>query len=101
MEIYLDAEPGEFIIAARKDKNSDNWFVGGTTDSNAREYTVNLDFLTPGKTYKATIYRDADDADYQSNPEAYVIETRDVTSADSIAVKMARGGGFAISLIEQ
>ena len=99
--IYLDAEPGEFIIAARKDKNSDNWFVGGTTDSNAREYTVNLDFLTPGKTYKATIYRDADDADYQSNPEAYVIETRDVTSADSIAVKMARGGGFAISLIEQ
>ena len=99
--IYLDAEPGEFIIAARKDKNSDNWFVGGTTDSNAREYTVSLDFLTPGKTYKATIYRDADDADYQSNPEAYVIETRDVTSADSIAVKMARGGGFAISLIEQ
>ena len=99
--IYLDAEPGEFIIAARKDKNSDNWFVGGTTDSNAREYTVNLDFLTPGKTYKATIDRDADDADYQSNPEAYVIETRDVTSADSIAVKMARGGGFAISLIEQ
>lgn len=99
--IYLDAEPGEFIIAARKDKNSDNWFVGGTTDSNAREYTVNLDFLTPGKTYKATIYRDADDADYQSNPETYIIETRDVTSADSIAVKMARGGGFAISLIEQ
>ena len=99
--IYLDAEPGEFIIAARKDKNSDNWFVGGTTDSNAREYTVSLDFLTPGKTYKATIYRDADDADYQSNPEAYVIETRDVTSDDSIAVKMARGGGFAISLIEQ
>lgn len=99
--IYLDAIPGEFIVAARKDKNSGNWFVGGVNADEPRTSTVELGFLEPGKTYSATIYRDAADTDAYDNPETYVIETKDVTSADTLAVDMARGGGFAISLIEK
>lgn len=97
---YIDAEPGEFIIAARKDKNSGNWFVGGVTNEQSRTFDLKLDFLTPGKQYKATIYADAPDADCVTNPEAYVITSRTVTSSDILPVKMASGGGFAISLME-
>ena len=97
---YIDAEPGEFIIAARKDKNSGNWFVGGVTNEQSRTFDLKLDFLTPGKQYKATIYADASDADCVTNPEAYVITSHTVTSSDILPVKMASGGGFAISLME-
>ena len=97
---YIDAEPGEFIIAARKDKNSGNWFVGGVTNEQSRTFDLKLDFLTPGKQYKATIYADAPDADCVTNPEAYVITSRTVTSSDILPVMMASGGGFAISLME-
>lgn len=98
--IYLDAEPGQFIIAARKAKDADKWFVGGVNADTPRTATVPLNYLTPGVTYKATIYRDADDTDAYTNPETYVIDTVEVTSTSSpLQVKMARGGGFAISLI--
>lgn len=98
--IYLDAEPGEFIIVARQGKGTDNWFVGGVANE-ARESEISLDFLEPGRTYKATLYADAPDADCYDNPEAYVITTFDVTSDSKLPVKMARGGGFALSLIAQ
>ncbi len=98
--IYLDAAPGEYIVAARQDKNSPDWYVGGIANE-PREYTVKLDFLEPGVTYKATIYADAPEADAIDNPEAYVISQQDVTRADSLDMKMARGGGFAIELIPQ
>ena len=68
------------------------------TDENARKAEFALDFLTPGKTYEAVIYADAPDADYEKNPQAYVITRRNVTATDSISVEMARGGGFAVSL---
>lgn len=97
--IYLDAEPGEFIVVARRDKNSDNWYAGGVTNGEARDYDLKFDFLEPGKIYKATIYEDASDADYATNPEAYVIKTITVTSNDNLLISMARGGGFAISLV--
>lgn len=95
---YLDAEPGEYIVAARKDKNSDNWYVGGVTNADARDYTVDFGFLDPGTTYKATIYSDASDTDCDTNPETYVIKEIDVTSDTKLPVHMARGGGFAISV---
>ena len=97
--IYIDAEPAEFIIAARKDKNSDNWFAGGITNEQPRDTELKLDFLEPGKTYEATIYADAPDADYKTNPEAYVITKKEVTANDVIPIHMAPGGGFAISFM--
>lgn len=108
---YLAAEPNDYVVIARKPKQStlsgaaaafskgeDTWFVGGTTDEQARTVEFALDFLTPGKSYTATIYADAADADYETNPQAYTISSRKVTSQDSLTMNMARGGGFAISL---
>lgn len=94
---YLDAEPGEYIIVARKDKNSDNWFAGGVANADGHSDTLRLDFLDSGAQYEATIYADAPDAHYDTNPEAYVISRRTVSASDSIPVHMAPGGGFAIS----
>ena len=95
---YLDAEPGEFIVVARQEKGSDDWYVGGVTNADARDYSLNLDFLPEGATYTARIYADAPDADAVKNPEAYVISEQEVTSATTLPMHMAPGGGFAISL---
>ena len=97
---YLEAEPGDYITVARKAKGTGNWFVGGITDENARVSTFTLDFLEPGKEYVATLYADAKDADYEKNPTAYQIKKGIVTNKTKISVKMARSGGFALSLIE-
>nr|WP_303299506.1 glycoside hydrolase family 97 protein [Muribaculum intestinale] len=96
--VYLDAEPGEFIVVARKDKGSDAWYVGGVTDENARNYTLDYNFLPLGKTYEATIYADAPDGDGFDNPEVYTITTKTVDSTSKDKIHMARGGGFAISI---
>lgn len=96
---YLAAEPGEYIIAARREKGGQRWFVGGVTNENARTMTVDFSFLTKGQKYMATIYADAKDADYETNPEKYVISRRVVTAKDKEKIFMARGGGFAISLM--
>lgn len=143
--VYIDAEPGAYIVTARHPKLStlnkaqegvaalrdgrkdavsgaakfvyalpenataadlarararDVWYVGGITDENAREVTFALDFLDPALRYEATIYADAPDADFETNPKAYTIEKRTVTAADSLTLRMARSGGFAISLRE-
>lgn len=97
---YLEAEPGDYITVARKAKGTGNWFVGGITDENARVSTFTLDFLEPGKEYVATLYADGKDADYEKNPTAYQIKKGIVTNKTKISVKMARSGGFALSLIE-
>ena len=144
--LYLEAEPGAYIVTARHPKLSslnkaaestatladarkgmvsnaakfvyalpesatvkdlakarphDVWYVGGITDENAREVCVKLDFLQPGIQYEATLYADASDADYETNPQAYTITRSIVTSADSLSVRMARSGGFALSLREK
>lgn len=96
---YLAAEPGEYIIAARREKGGQRWFVGGVTNEDARIMTVDFSFLTKGQKYMATIYADAKDADYETNPEKYVISRRVVTAKDKEKIFMARGGGFAISLM--
>lgn len=96
---YLAAEPGEYIIAARREKGGQRWFVGGVTNEDARTMTVDFSFLTKGQKYMATIYADAKDADYETNPEKYVISRRVVTAKDKEKIFMARGGGFAISFM--
>lgn len=96
---YLAAEPGEYIIAARREKGGQRWFVGGVTNEDARTMTVDFSFLAKGQKYMATIYADAKDADYETNPEKYVISRRVVTAKDKEKIFMARGGGFAISLM--
>lgn len=96
---YLAAEPGEYIIAARREKGGQRWFVGGVTNEDARTMTVDFSFLTKGQKYMATIYADAKDADYETNPEKYVTSRRVVTAKDKEKIFMARGGGFAISLM--
>ena len=120
--LYLEAEPGAYIVTARHPKMStlnsgrfagkssawefanaggkehDVWFVGGVTDENAREVSVKLDFLQPGVKYEATVYADAPDADYETNPQAYTITRQTVTSETTLELRMARAGGFAVSL---
>lgn len=96
---YLAAEPGEYIIAARREKGGQRWFVGGVTNEDARTMTVDFSFLTKGQKYMATIYADAKDTDYETNPEKYEISRRVVTAKDKEKIFMARGGGFAISLM--
>ena len=97
---YIEAEPGDYITIARQAKGSSNWFVGGITDENARTSQFTLDFLEPGKLYVATLYADAKDADYQINPTAYQIHKGLVSSKTKMNIRMARSGGFALSLIE-
>ena len=120
--LYLEAEPGAYIVTARHPKMStlnsgryagkssvwefanaggkehDVWYVGGVTDENAREVSVKLDFLQPGVKYEATVYADAPDADYETNPQAYTITRQTVTSETVLDLRMARAGGFAVSL---
>ena len=98
---YLLAEPGEYIVVARQGKKNGQWFCGGVTDDHKRTLEVPMNFLDPGKTYEATIYADAEDADYKDNPQAYKIWKQDVTSSDVLSMTMARGGGFAISFQEK
>ncbi len=97
---YLEAEPGDYITIARKAKGTQNWFVGGITDENARTANFVLDFLAPGKKYVATLYADGQDADYVKNPTAYQIKKGIVTSKTKLSVQEATSGGFALSLIE-
>lgn len=96
----LAAEPGDFLTIARKAKKSENWFIGAITDEHEREAVINCSFLTPGKNYKATIYKDSKDARYDTNPMSYVIETvNNITSHSVISVTLARGGGAALSIV--
>ena len=97
---YIEAEPGDYITVARKAKGTNNWFVGGITDENARTANFDLSFLDPGKVYVATLYADGKDADYDLNPTSYQIKKGLVTSKNKMSVKEARSGGFALSLIE-
>ncbi len=98
---WLEAEPGDFITVARRDKNSDDWYIGGVSDENARTAEIDLSFLEPGVKYIATIYEDAPDADYKANPQAYRIRTKKVDSRTRLPQPIAPGGGFAMRLIPQ
>lgn len=96
---YLEAEPGDYITVARKGKGTDNWFVGGKCDENGHKTIVNFDFLDKGRKYEATIYADAKEANYKTNPKAYKITKRVIKKGDKLNIVEAPGGGFAISLM--
>lgn len=98
--IYLEAEPMEYITAARKTKGSSSWFVGSVTGLKPHNSTLRLDFLDKGKTYVATVYADAPDADYKTNPQAYTITKGLVTAKSVLKLHSVAGGGYAISIVE-
>ena len=96
--VYLEAEPGEYVTIARKDKHSENWFVGSSVGEEGHLSVIGLDFLTPGQKYEATIYADGKDASWDKNPQSYAITRKKVTSRSTLKIQSASGGGFAISL---
>lgn len=96
----LEAEPGDYITIARKAKGSNNWFIGNVAGENGFTSNITFDYLDPVKTYIATIYSDAKDAHYKTNPQAYDIRKVVVTSKSKLTQKSAPGGGYAISIIE-
>jgi alpha-glucosidase len=97
----LEASIGNYVTIARQERGKDNWFVGTITNENPRSTSLKLNFLTPGKTYTATVYKDAADAHYINNPTAFLIESKEVTSETVLDLSLAASGGAAISLLEK
>lgn len=98
---YLEAEPGEYITVARKAKGTDNWFLGNVNGNSPRTATIKLDFLDKGLEYEATVYSDATNAHYKTNPQAYTIKKIRVNSNTKLSQFSAPGGGFAISIVRK
>ena len=96
--VYLEAEPMEYVTIARKAKGTDNWFIGSVAGENDHHSEISLDFLDKGKKYEATIYCDAKDADYLTNPQAYTIVKKKVDSKTKLKLDAVAGGGYAISI---
>lgn len=94
----LEAEPGQYITYARKAKGENKWFVGNTNGYDARTSNIVFDFLPKNTTYEATIYSDAKDANYKTNPQAYQIKKMKVSSKSKLSLYCAPGGGYAISI---
>ena len=97
---YLEAEPGQYVTVARKAKVTNNWFIGNVNGDTSRTSTIKFDFLEKGKKYTATIYADAKDAHYKTNPQAYTIRKMTVTNKSELKQLSAPGGGYAISIVE-
>jgi len=98
--VYLEAEPGRYITIARKDKHSNDWYVGNTSYEGGHTSLLVLDFLDKDKKYEATIYTDAKDANWQNNPKAYTISKQKVNAKTKLKLTAASGGGYAISIKE-
>lgn len=98
--IYLEAEPGRYITVARKDKKSNDWYIGCTANENGHTSLLKLDFLDKNKKYEATIYADAKNAHYKNNPKAYKISKQKVDANTSLSIIAKEGGGYAISIKE-
>jgi hypothetical protein len=96
----LEAEPGDYITYARKEKGGSSWFVGRTNDEEARTSNIKFNFLEPGKKYVATIYSDTKDTHWENNPKAYQIKKYVVTNKSKLSQYCAPGGGYAISVVE-
>ena len=96
--MLVDGVIGEYCIFARQERGSENWYIGGVNADEAREVAIPLDMLSEGQSYVATIYRDGDEADWQTNPYDYEIEEQAVTAADVLQLRMASGGGLAIEI---
>lgn len=94
----LSGEIGDYVVIARKDRASEDWYVGAVTDEEARQIPLSFDFLDPGGIYEATIYRDGEDADWETNPYPLTIETQTIRANDLMMLDLAAGGGAAIQL---
>jgi alpha-glucosidase len=95
----LAGDVGDLAVIVRKQRGSPNWFLGAVGDEQERHFDVAIDFLERGRSYRAEIYRDGDDADYRTNPRSIVIEQRIVTSTDRMAMRIAAGGGTAVRFV--
>ena len=98
--VYLEAEPGRYITIARKDKHSNDWYVGCTAHEGGHTSELLLNFLDKGKKYEATIYADAKDANWKTNPKAYTITKQKVNAKTKLKLTAAQGGGYPISIKE-
>ena len=98
--IYLEAEPGKYVTVARKEKGTNNWFIGSATGNANHQSVISLDFLEKGKDYIATIYADTKDTDYKSNPQSYQIVKGLVNSKNKLKINTVEAGGYAVSLFE-
>lgn len=94
----LNGEVGDYVTIARKERNTGNWFVGGITDENSRTLDVSFDYLDDNQNYEAVIYKDGDKAHWDDNPLDISIEKTEINKDSKLSVKLAEGGGFAISL---
>ncbi len=92
----LAGEVGDYAVIARKDRHGEDWYLGAITDETGRVLHTGLGFLDAGKRYRAEIYRDGDAAHFERNPHDFVRETREVTAADALDLRLAAGGGIAI-----
>ena len=99
--LALQAEIGDYLVIARKDRNSPDWYLGAITDEQKRDFTIALDFLDPGTQYTAEIYRDGPNANYDSNPYDIVIEKKMLSARDVLTLKLGEGGGAAIRFIPE
>ena len=97
----LDGEIGEYIVIARQERDGQNWYVGGVTDENNRTYNLNFDFLADSISYDAIVYRDGEEAHWESNPYPVAIDSLQIDNTMTLPIELAPGGGFAISLIAQ
>ena len=94
----LEGAVGDYVVMARQERETGNWFVGGITDENPRKVTVDFSFLDEGKEYTARIYKDGENAHWDDNPTSYEIEEKTIRNGDTLEINLAAGGGFAISL---
>lgn len=96
----LDAEIGKYIVTARQERGTDNWYIGGVTDEQPRDMDLRLDFLEPGAHYEAQLYTDGPGADYRTNPYPITFSRQTVDSQSTLSLHMAPSGGFAIRIIK-
>lgn len=94
----LAAEPGDYVVIARKAKDRADWYVGAITDENERSIQIDCSFLSANQQYSAVIYRDGANANWETRPEAYTIEKKKITNKTKLVLKLARGGGAAITI---
>lgn len=97
----LNGEIGDFVTIVRKERTSENWFIGGITDEDARQLDISFDYLDENSTYIATIYEDGATAHWNENPLDLNIRTVEVTNESNLKINLAEGGGFAISVIKK
>lgn len=93
----IAAEPGDYVVIARKEKDSEDWYLGAVTDEDKRSFDIDLSFLNDGAKYEAIVYADGNNADWEKNPEAYSIRRIVVNNKSKLNLKLARGGGAAVS----